>query len=746
MKQIFVSYSTQDSVLAHKFRALFERNGYSVWIDSVNLSGGEEWAQVIPQEINKSVAVVVLLTENYEVSSWVPKEILKSLELKIKIIPLKFPGVEIPFILTGVVPVEFPENQKSRAWFDSCARLMGVLSMLAPNLPDVSPIPPAPVGWAYIDSLFFDSLKDDLQEDFVDYFDGREPNWKDAITDKVPMCSKAQSLVKWFENSRVSVDNKPTQKGIMLVGPGGEGKSTTIMQVLSGLIRHGELTWRVLWRVDNTRSFPVEYIKKLPRIYGTAWMVAADSSERIVKDVYEFIAKNDRDDVQYFLAARDTDLIKNRVGELNWDEVSVSREEIGKVDIEDAEKIVSAWPDRKKLPSISELSIVDAAKKFLTIAISDPTEQSSLYGALLNLRTGEGYRGRIERIFNTFKGQGVAGANFTLLDAYICIAVCQADNIQTRLPKDVLSEYLGVSPRELKIKVIEPLAKEIHLHSGFVYCRHRSVADAVSNILSESNELDKAQFYKDLLVAAFSIYREDVGSLDVWKSLWKDFASSDVDLAIELSKFSCVKFSGDAYLYVKVSRFLRDCGLPQDSIDLLARIWGALPKDRAVWSEWGCCEATSPLSNHAKGAWLQGVSLSDYVEEDIKPNRIAISLVQLIINFWELWLSGENLIFLHGCYAANTLLGLLLAKNKYAIDIKGHEIFNRKKIQLEEEGARIGSVFPETHVSQIQLAVIEAWNMIDENQRVIKTMPALTGSLNFDKLSLKFPGVGKGKF
>lgn len=84
---IFISYSSNDSALAHMLRARLEKDGVPCWMAPEDIEPGEDYSTQIPPAIKACDALLLLLTANAQQSVWVPKELDIALGGKRRVIP-----------------------------------------------------------------------------------------------------------------------------------------------------------------------------------------------------------------------------------------------------------------------------------------------------------------------------------------------------------------------------------------------------------------------------------------------------------------------------------------------------------------------------------------------------------------------------------------------------------------------------------------------------------------------------------
>ncbi len=110
MEKIFISYSRKDIDFVRKLAGDLEKAGYDVWWDLTDLRGGDDWPRVIPQAIESSKYVIVVISPNSIVSDWVEKEYTHALELHKKIIPIMLSRATLPFALNTINFIDFTSD------------------------------------------------------------------------------------------------------------------------------------------------------------------------------------------------------------------------------------------------------------------------------------------------------------------------------------------------------------------------------------------------------------------------------------------------------------------------------------------------------------------------------------------------------------------------------------------------------------------------------------------------------------
>jgi hypothetical protein len=138
MTQLFISYSRKDIVFARKLATDLEKAGYTVWWDITDLRGGDDWVRVIPEAIETSDFVIVVLSPDATASEWVRKEYTQALSLRKRIIPIMLRTTAVPFALNTINYVDFTSES---AYAEN-------LNALLPALGYTGELPTVPAaGW-----------------------------------------------------------------------------------------------------------------------------------------------------------------------------------------------------------------------------------------------------------------------------------------------------------------------------------------------------------------------------------------------------------------------------------------------------------------------------------------------------------------------------------------------------------------------------------------------------------------------
>lgn len=131
---IFISYSRDDTEFVNRLEADLVARDYLPWVDRQRLEGGQNWATIIQQEIERCQLFILVLTPSAVASLWVQKEILHAVNEGKFIIPLLLNPVEkVPLAINNIQWIDFHQN------------FNGGLSNLLLLLAGIAVMPPSPV-------------------------------------------------------------------------------------------------------------------------------------------------------------------------------------------------------------------------------------------------------------------------------------------------------------------------------------------------------------------------------------------------------------------------------------------------------------------------------------------------------------------------------------------------------------------------------------------------------------------------
>ncbi|WNM60689.1 toll/interleukin-1 receptor domain-containing protein [Candidatus Nitrospira neomarina] len=100
MKDVFISYASEDRRVAQQLAASLEQSGVSVWWDR-RIQVGSEWDKTIEDALASAKCVVVLWTAHAKDSRWVRAEAREALKTE-KVVPVMLEANAIPLAFTGI--------------------------------------------------------------------------------------------------------------------------------------------------------------------------------------------------------------------------------------------------------------------------------------------------------------------------------------------------------------------------------------------------------------------------------------------------------------------------------------------------------------------------------------------------------------------------------------------------------------------------------------------------------------------
>lgn len=566
-------------------------------------------------------------------------------------------------------------------------------------------LPDLPIGWSLVDEEMLRANSSNIDDGLLlQYFDGRAPGWEEALSPKIPKRAIVYDLEATLNHARQKGETQLT----LLLGAGGEGKSTALLQTVCSLAKDIQ-NWNVIWHNDTDSHLPVELLLHLPRSKKT-WLIVSDDGDLIAKSVFDLakaIRISGRKDFQFLLCCRDTDWIGANADQLPWKQyTSFIEKRLRGLSLEDAELIVSAWGHYGKqgLGKLDGVSIKDAAKKLVEQAKSEKyQDEGAFLGAMLRTRFGEDFKAHIKDLLSRLNNRDGLGGS--LLNAFAYIAVMHADN-NLFLSKEVLAEVLGGKPGDIKRQITEPLGQEaaVMAQGYHILTRHRAIAEVARDILSSAFYFDFDEIYIDLTRAAIRIDKrgEYVQSLKQWRYLSTDFFNrGNIPLGIKLAHAATVEDPSDPFFIVHLASLLRKAREYEKSVD----VFRAHPNKpnrnvRPYLYEWATSEGK--FGNVALAAWLTAMSIADKPTVGPPDNqRAMISLEGLAINLRDLFKQYKHPDFLKARNAV-TQIGLMLN-----LDSQAQKYFQRHLEESREAG--IGNVDVATAITLIQSGLRMAW-------------------------------------
>jgi 3',5'-cyclic AMP phosphodiesterase CpdA len=535
-----------------------------------------------------------------------------------------------------------------------------------------------PEGWQLVDPAFLElRRKEIVDQEVLRFFDGSTPSWALALSSVIPRRAVVGQLADWL-----SQESERQPRVALLVGPGGEGKSTAFFQVIATLLEANP-SWKVLWRHNEYRSLTRP---DLSMVDGERWLIATDDASLITQDLFTLVKSlqvEERGDVTFFLTCRDTDWRAASGDILPWSMHSCFlRKELSGLNLEDARQIVHAWSQYGP-EGLGQLAGEDegkAAQSLFDAATKEAElKEGAFFGAMLRVRIGDALREHLKTLLDRLGGRNIQ-PGVTLLDGFAFIAAMHAEGL-VFLSKPVLAEALGCSLSDIKPKVIGPLGKEAAAVGAgrFVLTRHRTIAKASVDILSETFNLDMDPIYLDLARAAIAAHRvNDMPEIRDWRfEFSQHFLNGRPDLALRIGRIFLDASPSNIRIRVHLSTLYRKAGMPDEAARLFRGYAGAL--NRKAWFEWGVAEGEG--KNDLVAAWLEAIAIADQAGGPPPENQSAKQILAgLGVAFGNLYDSFNQRIFIEG-RGAVAALGLTLP-----LDSKAYRYFENHKRESQAAG------------------------------------------------------------
>jgi hypothetical protein len=538
----------------------------------------------------------------------------------------------------------------------------------APTAPAVKPDISTPEGWITIDDTFWSKQVPESSDDrILQYFDGRVPIWPDILSKRIPERSVVADLISTI----CEAINAGTPQITLLLGAGGEGKSTAFLQTLYAIAQREQC--HIVWRPGAERGLPAAFVTGLGSDSG-AWLFASDEADSLVRDVYAAMkAASGRQNVHFFLTCRDTDWIANEGDDFAWNTVGTFIERrIKGLDHGDAAAIVRAWSSYgvRGLGKLAGLDPDEAADKLFEAAkLEASAPDGAFLGAMLRVRVGLALKDHVGALLGRLDRREIQGyPGKTLLEAFALIAIPHAYNLLF-LSKPVLAKALAVDETKLRRRVLGPLGEEAAAtaQGQYVLTRHRAIAEAAMEILTNRFHFDPEDILAELVTAAITLGTEGLAIPDIadWRFLsGKMFTQGNQVLGVRLATAALAADPRNSYLAVKLSQLHREAGHAEQSVEVFRRSIHRAQGNRAFFTEWATSEGY--IRNSAVSVWLKAVSIADGTEmrpPDVKD--MYLGLTGCAISFNSLFENYQEEDFLHAAIASAELcLGIPVLTNK----------------------------------------------------------------------------------
>ena len=529
--------------------------------------------------------------------------------------------------------------------------------LAAETKPSKAKIAP-PDGWILLDGSYLTERRQPVSDDrILQYFEGRVPQWEDVLSGSIPSRSILDDLVATLTNGFGANGPQLT----LLLGAGGEGKSTAFLQTLERIASNQQV--KVLWRSNPERALPLSFVSSLSGT-GDTWLLASDEGDSLINETYQALRSLGRKaKVHLFLACRDTDWIENHGNDFQWNQVAEFAERRMKgLDERDAREIVNAWGKfgSRGLGKLAGSTLDEAVGQLVEAArVEATTSDGAFLGAMLRVRVGVALRDHVAALMVRLESRDIKGLpGKTLLDAFAYIAIPHAYNLLF-LSKSVLGRAIGIDESRVRRRILGPLGEEAAAGAAgqFILTRHRAIAEAAMEIASARFDVDPEDILSDLVRAAIVANEEGalVPHLSDWRYLSsRMFEHGNQSLGVRLATTAVAADSTNSFLAVKLAQLYREAGQAEQSAAVFRQSYQKAKGNRAFYTEWATCEGF--LGNRGLSIWINAISIADGTEmrpPDVKD--VGFGLAGCLVNFLALFERYQNPVFLDAAAAANRI-------------------------------------------------------------------------------------------
>ena len=113
----FFSYAREDSDFVLRLAKELRQDGANVWLDQIDIRGGQRWDAAVEEALKASQGMIVLLTPAAVASQNVMDEVSYALEQGKLVVPVLYKECDIPFRLRRLQYVDFLADERDA--FDS---------------------------------------------------------------------------------------------------------------------------------------------------------------------------------------------------------------------------------------------------------------------------------------------------------------------------------------------------------------------------------------------------------------------------------------------------------------------------------------------------------------------------------------------------------------------------------------------------------------------------------------------------
>lgn len=491
-------------------------------------------------------------------------------------------------------------------------------------------------GWVVANSHFIQAHQETLSSDELrNYYDGQVPTWRHALSHAIPRREVVRQTVDTLtEKSSPGSSNSLH----LLLGAGGEGKSTALLQVAAEIARRSD-NWTILWRPTADTVLNPAQVADLPGDSGPVLLVS-DHGDTIVNDLYqsaELLHAIGKTNVHFLVSARDTDWHFVGGERKGW---SLILEYPGPVLMRgishgDAIEIVKAWgePSVNALGQLSELDNDRARAR----ALEDATKAESLrregsfFGGLLRARfSTAALRAHVREMIGRLSDRQVGFQGKTLGDAFLYVAACHA--VVGPLDRRILADLVGVPFEQVGSSLERPLGEEAaSVRAGLsMTTRHSAVAEAAIEVAHQQLGVSLPELYAEIVKQTISTRKrldlmpQEYGALvhcaprlvhRLPPAIGRDVLQRT---AVAAAQAATSLLPDDLSVAIDYATALRRAREPRLGLEVLQRHWARADQaedwnknSRRFVCEWG--RIYQNLRDRAAHIWMDLASVSDFL-------------------------------------------------------------------------------------------------------------------------------------
>lgn len=567
----------------------------------------------------------------------------------------------------------------------------------------------APAGWTVIDTHFLAQFNRELEpEKVLSFFDGRVPFWEDALSPNIPRRLKVeeikQRIIRYRSRNQLAAS--------LIIGAGGEGKSTVLRQVICDLV-NATPAWNILWSEDANSAPTPDSIKHLIR-NGGSWVIASDNADTLAKgffDLAKYLRSINRNNFHLLVCAVDIDW--HDVGANKWawnDYIDLKSFEMYGIEEEDANAIVQRWNDYgvEGLGELAKFSndLPKAARRLVAESkLSNIKEQGTFLGAMLKLRYEGHFDEYVRKILVRLERRPSLGRN--LAEIYAYIVALHAIGFPY-LSKFVLAEALNCTPGDILKYVTGPLGAEAAgKQSGpKILARHQRIAEVAKDLLATEFYQDFEEIYVELVYAAQKVFkgnRQNLLEPGKWNKLPHLLFHKNKELGIRLAQVFLETSPEDTFYRNQLASLLRNANRKDESVQLYLDAPEEARIQRSFFSEWAVGQGL--IGNRHLDAWLVGVALADGQRVTLTVDDAKICLNGLASCFLSLTVPPITDQVFAAAAASALRLGLLLPTTEKTTSTE----MSLQRLSQKIAPAHAQATSITSDIANLQLGIIKAW-------------------------------------